>query len=338
MLHTLDRREFLVGGASAMVLGRASVCAAQAQLSRITIGANPAGTNFNVIAGGFAKHLQQSLGLPSIVRPYSGSSVYVPLLQRGEITLGINSSIDSYLSFTGRAPYPAAMTNLRALMAVYPLGYMYWVRAKSEIYRIEDLRDQRVVINYRGLVVLDQLNRAILATGGLTDIDIRGITAAGLPEGARNVLEGRADAVAMGYRLPLVKQMHVAIAGGLRFLNMGADEARVSELMPSAWVTTISPGPSDVGMDGPTRVAMYDTYLNAGVHVSNDDAYKIVASLQGEWQQLQKTFVLLSSVSVRQTVPANNPHPYHACAVAYYRDAGLWTDAHQRNQDRLLTL
>jgi hypothetical protein len=309
--------------------------AAQAQLRRITIGANPAGTNFNVIAGGFAKLLQETLGVPSIVRPYSGSSVYIPLLQRGEITLGINSSIDSYLSYTGQLPYPAAMRNLRGLMAVYPLGYMYWVRASSDLYRIEDLRDKRVVLNYRGLFVLDGLNRAILATGGLSENDVSARTAAGLAEGARLVSDGRADAVAMGYRLPLVKQMHATMPGGLRFLRMGEDEARVAQMMPAASVQTVRPDATDVGMSEPTRVAVYDTYLNGNVQLADDDAYRIVAALHGQWMQLQSDYSLLVSVAPNAVAPVSNPHPYHEGAIRYFREAGLWSAEHQRNQDRL---
>src|SRR5690606_17749158 len=115
------------------------------------------------------KALQEALGIQSIVRPYAGSSVYVPLLHRGEIALGINSSIDSYLAFAGQPPYAAAMSNLRALLSAYPLEYMFWVRASSGLVRVDDLRGRRVVLNYRGLVPLDRLNRAILATAGLTE-------------------------------------------------------------------------------------------------------------------------------------------------------------------------
>ena len=309
-----------------------------AQLRRITIGANPAGTNFNVIAGGFAKTLQTELGIPSIIRPYSGSSVYIPLLERGEITLGINSSIDSYLSYTGQAPYPARMPSLRGLMAVYPLGYMYWVRARSGLARIEDLRDRRVVLNYRGLFVLDRLNRAILATGGLDEGDVAERTAAGLPEGARLVAEGRADAVAMGYRLPLVKQMHATIPGGLRFLRMGSMPERVRELMPAARVENVTPEATDVGMSGPMPLAIYDTYLNASSALGDEDAYRIVATLHGRWAALQAEYSLLASVPAANVAPPDNPHPYHPGAVAYFRDAGLWTARHQQNQDRLLAV
>jgi TRAP transporter TAXI family solute receptor len=310
---------------------------AMAQVRRITIGANPAGTNFNLVAGGFAKALQESLGIPASVRPYSGSSVYIPLLQRGEITLGINSSLDSYLAFTGQSPYAAAMTRLRGLMSVYPLEYMYWVRANSGLHRIEDLRGKRVVLNYRGLVPLDRLNRAILATGGLSEADVVPVTAAGLPEGARIVNEGRADAVAMGYRLPLVLQMHASMSGGLRFLTMGREEHKVAELMPGASVVTVEPGPSVVGIEGPTRLAVYDTYLTTGLHLSEVDGYRIVAALYAAWEQLRRDYSVLASIERGALGPASPPLPYHSGAVAYLREAGLWTEAHQANQDLLTT-
>jgi TRAP transporter TAXI family solute receptor len=335
MAGSMRRRDFLIGAACCASLGGVPALAA-ASLRRVTIGANPAGTNFNVIAGGFAKVIQESLGIPSIVRPYSGSSVYVPLLQRGEITLGINSGLDSYLAYRGEAPYPAALTNLRGLMAVYPLGYMFWVPASSGLRRIEDLAGRRVVLNYRSLVPLGRLNRAVLATGGLGEQDVDAVTAAGLPEGARLVAEGRADAVAMGYRLPLVKQMHASIPGGLRFLEMGRDESKVAEIMPGAWVATVVPKASDVGLRGPTRLAMYDTYLNGGVHIGDEDAERLVATLHDAWPQLQRDYPLLADVGPEALVPANNPHPYHSGAVAYYRRVGLWTDEHERRQRALL--
>lgn len=309
---------------------------AAAAVRRITIGANPAGTNFNLVAGGFAKALQESLGIPSIVRPYSGSSVYIPLLQRGEIALGINSSMDSYLAFTGQAPYAARMTNLRGIMAVYPLGYMYWVKASSGLARVEDLKGKRVVLNYRGLVPLDRLNRAILATGSLTEADVEPITAAGLAEGARIVNEGRADAVAMGYRLPLVQQMQASISGGIRFLTMGADEGKVAELMPGASVITVNPAEALVGIEAPTRLAVYDTYLNTGVHLSDDDVHRIVAAIYAAWAGLRRDYAVLAPVERAALAPVAPPHPYHPGAVAYLREAGLWSPAHAENQERLL--
>ncbi|MBN1240064.1 MAG: TAXI family TRAP transporter solute-binding subunit [Gammaproteobacteria bacterium] len=316
------RRRFLLAAAGAVVAG-ATPALLHAQLRRVAIGANPAGTNFNVIAGGFAKVIQQKLGIASIVRPYSGSSVYLPMLQRGEITLGINSGIDSYLAYNGEPPYPAPMTNLRALMAVYPLGYMFWVRADGPIRRLEDLEGRRVVLNYRGLVPLDRLNRAVLATAGLTESDVEPVTAAGLPEGARLVAEGRAEAVAMGYRLPLVLQTHATLPRGLRFLSLGADEGKVAEIMPGAWADTVTPSATTVGIEAPARFAMYDTYLNGGVHLADEDAYRITKVLYESWPELQRDYALLREVDRAKVAPSTNPHPYHAGAAAFLEEIGL---------------
>jgi TRAP transporter TAXI family solute receptor len=308
----------------------------RAALARITIAANPAGTNFNVIGGGFAKLLQETLGIPSIVRPYAGSSVYLPLLQRGEVTLGINSSIDSFVAFTGEPPYRSRLTNLRALMAVYPLAYMYWCRESSGMRRVEDLKGKRVVLDYRSLVVLGRLNRAILATGGLTESDIEPVTVAGLVEGARAVLEGRADAVAMGYQLPIVRQTHVGISGGLRFLTMGSDEAKLAQVMPGAGVITLSPDQLSVGIDAPIRTAVYDTYLASGTHLTADDAYAIVRTLHTHWPELQHSYALLAGVRASDAAPAAAPMPYHAGAIRFFQEIGLWSLAHEENQKRLL--
>ena len=75
----------------AIVVGLVSALSSQhaeAQLRRIAIGSNPAGTNYYVVASGIAKLLQDETGIPSTVRPFSGSSVYMPMLQRGEIAFG----------------------------------------------------------------------------------------------------------------------------------------------------------------------------------------------------------------------------------------------------------
>jgi TRAP transporter TAXI family solute receptor len=332
---THSRRGFLARSVAACLGATATV--ATAQLRRISIGSNPAGTNFHLVAGGLAKLYQEQLDIPSIVRPYSGSSVYLPMLQRGEIPLGINSSIDSYLAFRGLDPFPAPLRNVRALFGVYPLGYMFWTRASDGLTRIEDLRGRRVVVNYRGLVGLDLLNRAILATGGLTDADIEPVTVAGLGEGARAVLEGRADAVAMGYRLPLITQMHASIPGGLRFLTMGDDEQRLSDAMPGAWVDQIGPTEATAGIEGPVRIANYQTWLNSGLHLSEDDAYRLVATAHRNWASLQRDYAVLAPVHSDQLGPVPSALPFHEGAIAYFRDAGLWSDAHAMAQVALLS-
>lgn len=302
---------------------------------RVTIGSNPAGTHVYAVAAGLATLLQEEAGMRATIRPFSGSSVYLPLLHRGEIVLGLNTSIDSYLSYHGLPPYEARMSNLRALGMMFPLRIAYMVRADSELRRVEDLRGERVVITFRANAALEQLHTAILATGGLTPDDVEPVTVAGLPEAMRMLQEGRADAVPTGLNTALALEVDSALSGGIRYITMGEDEARLPEGMPGSSVMTVEPG-QDVGIERPIRVARVGDFLNTGTHVSDQRAYEIIKTIHTHWDQLRDEHSQMRSTPAEGIAPADNVHPYHSGAVRYYREAGLWTDEHETNQAGLL--
>jgi TRAP transporter TAXI family solute receptor len=303
---------------------------------QITIGSNPAGTHVYAVAAGLAKVLQENGNIRTTIRPFSGSSVYLPLLQRGEVALGLNTSVDSYLSYHGLPPYDSRMDNLRALAMIFPLPIMYMVRADSDIYRVEQLAGKRVVITFRANAALEQLHTGILATGGLTPNDVRPVVVAGLPEAMRMLTEDRADAVPTGLNTALALQVDSSIAGGVRYITMGRNEQRLTEVMPGSTPITIMPGPDNPGIEEPTRVAGTFDYLNASTHLSDDQAYAIVKTIHESLDELRRDYVQMRAATEESLVPSDNLHPYHAGAIRYYREVGLWTDAHERNQERLL--
>jgi TRAP transporter TAXI family solute receptor len=328
----------LLGACSGGQEGDAGPRPGRPESAQVTIGSNPAGTHVYAVAGGLAKVLQEGSDLRATVRPFSGSSVYLPLLQRGEISLGLNTSIDSYLAYQGLPPYPSRMDHLRLLGEIFPLPIMYMVRADSDLREIEDLRGKRVVITFRANAALAQLHRAILATGGLTEEDVEPLTVAGLPDAMRMLTEGRADAVPTGLDTALVLQVDSAVSGGIRYLTMGRDEAKLAEGMPGASVLTVMPNESSVGLDGPTKVANVVDFLNTSAAMSDDLAYLIVKTIHDNWTRLRRDYVQMRSTSAEMMAPADAFHPYHAGAIRYYKEIGLWTDAHERNQQRLLAL
>jgi TRAP transporter TAXI family solute receptor len=306
--------------------------------AQITIAANPAGTHVYTVAAGLAKLLQEQRGRRATIRPFQGSSVYLPMLQRGDIALGLNTNIDGYLSFRGLPPYDAPMRNLRTLGMIFPLNIMFMVRADSDLYRIEDLRGKRVAVTFRANAALEQLHRGILATGGLDLDDIAPLTVAGLPEAMTALQEGRADAVPTGLNTALSLQVDSALSDGVRYLTMGENESRLAEIMPGTRVVTIQPGPNVVGVPSPIRVSSVPDMLNTGVHMSGELAYEIVRTIHTNFESLQRDLPQLAGMTAADLAPSDNMHPYHEGAVRYYREAGLWTAAHEANQTALLRL
>ena len=311
---------------------------ADAQLRRIAIGSNPAGTNYYVVASGIAKLLQDETGIPSTVRPFSGSSVYMPMLQRGEIALGINTQIDSQSAFMALDPYPVSMSNLRLIAAMMPLRDNLMVRAESGMTTVDDLRGKRVVVAIRSNVALERWHWTILATAGLGPDDIDMVSVASLPDGVRLLTEGRVDAAPIGIATALARQAEATIPGGIRFLGIGGDEGVLTETVPGAHVDLLTPEMAAVGVPEPARLVRFATYLNTGAHLGDDDAYLIVKTIHQQWELLRRDYALLSAVPADDIAPADSPHPYHPGAARYFREAGLWTDAHEQNQARTLAI
>lgn len=328
----IDARQLFL--ACVGILSTVASQAAHAQLRQVTIGTNPAGTHSYVVAGAVARLLQDETGIRSIIRPFSGSSVYMPLLHRGEITLGMNTNIDSHLVYTGHEPYNAPMSNVRLLARAFPLYMMYMVRGDSDLYRIEDLRDKRVVVSIRANRALEFLFRAILATGGLSGDDFEEVTVGGLADGARLLTEGRVDGVAIGVDTALTLQAHATIPGGVRYLTMGQDEAKLSELMPGARVSPAPQSPVTADLDQLPRVSEISHFINTGTHLTEEDAYMLTRTIHEHWQTLQESYSMLANIPPEGLAPADSPIPYHEGAIRYFREAGLWTEAHDANQAR----
>jgi TRAP transporter TAXI family solute receptor len=302
----------------------------------ITIGSNPAGTHVYAVAAGLAKLLQEKGGMRTTIRPFSGSSVYLAMLQRNELALGLNISIDSYLAYAGLPPYDSRMDKLRLLGMMFPLPIMYMVRADSDIRRVEDLRGKRVVITFRANAALEQLHTGILATGGLTPEDVQPVVVAGLPEAMRMLTEGRADAVPTGLNTALALQVNSTIPGGIRYITMGADAGRLAEIMPGSTPVTIVPREGMVGIVEPTSVAGIDDFLNTSSDMPEELAYNIIRTIYESWPELRRDYSQMADTPIEAVAPVDIVHPYHEGAVRFYREVGVWTEAHQRNQERLL--
>lgn len=321
-----------------MVLALAWVMSttAEAKLRRISIGTNPVGTVYFVVGGGIAKLYAGKLRIPARAVPHAGSSVYLSLLDGGEITLGLNTSLDCALAYRGIKPYARAL-DVRALARVFVMPYAYFVRARTGIERIEDLKGKRVVVDLKGNVSLAALNWAILATAGLGREDIIPVAVGGIEQGVDAVTEGRADAAPVGIGIPLLRKAQAGIPGGVRVValgRMGTDEL-LEARAPGSRTFLLQPSPAYVGISQPTLVSAFDTFINVGSGVSADDAYLLAQTLHQNWQSLQKDYPALRALSSGELAPSTDPHPYSEGAVRYFKDAGVWTEANDAQQAKV---
>ncbi len=311
---------------------------ADAKLKRITIGTNPQGSTYFLLGSGFAKLLQEKMGVRANAQPHAGSSVYLPLMQAGEITLGLNSSLDSGMAWNAVEPFKSSLKKVRSIARVWILPYMYMTKEDSGIKTVADLKGKRVVVKFKTNVSLAQANRTILATAGLTEADVIPVESGGVVASIGMVVQGRVDAAPIATGMPQMRKAHATVPNGLRILSLGpkGDDEFMAKGMSGLYTLVEKPSKRKPFVRQETKIAAFDSFLNAGSQVSDEDAYKMAKVIYDNWKQLQKDYPPLRGTQQKYLAPSNNPIPYHPGAVKYYKEVGIYSDANAKNDSGLM--
>lgn len=314
---------------SAMTLAASG---AQAELGRVTIGTNPQGTLYFVVGGGLSKLFSDKLDIRASAQPYAGSSVYLPLIQSGEVTLGFSSSLDTNLAYNGLDVYESdgALNKLRTIARGWPLPYAFFARADSGMTEVADLKGKRVAVKLSANAALQAANEAMLRAAGLDpETDVETATISGLPEGYNLVTEGSIAASATALAIPLARQAEATIPGGIVMLAVKGPKATtedLNEMVPGFYMTMSKPSDTNPGVKVETPVTGFDIFLVGSADMSDDDAYTLTKTIYENFSQLQEDYPVLRRNSSEGLAASSNTAPYHPGAIRFYKEAGVWTD------------
>ena len=335
-MNQFNRRQFI--GAAGAAVALAPGMPALAQAKRITIGTNPAGSIYYSLGGGMAKVLTEKMGVQAIVQPFTGSSVALPLVNSGELTSSLASTLDAGFSYRGEGPWEGkAMKNLRAMARIFSLPYTFTVRADSGLKSITDLKGKAVVMDFKGQVALKAMNEALIQAGGLKLSDITPISVAGLKPGLDAVADKSAAASAVAAGIPMVQEMHASVPGGVRYLNVtgpNATDEFMAKILPGTSLMKLEPSARMPEVTEPVTIGTYDVYLTVSKDLSEADANKMTTILIESWAELQKDYPALRPALEKDLSRATNVTPYHPGAVAAYKAKNMWTaqnDTVQKN-------
>ena len=318
-------------------VGLVGAAPANAKLKRINIGSNPAGSVYFLLAGGFAKMFQKQTKIRSVAQPHAGSSVYLPLMDVGEIVLGINSSLDSGMAFNGKAPFKQRHLGVKSLARVWILPYGYMTKESSGIKTIADFKGKRIVVNFRTNVSLGQLNRTILGTAGLTMNDVTAVVSGGVVAGINMVVENRVDAVTVATGMPAMRKAHATVPGGLRMVSLpaSATDEQMAKGMPGSRTFIAKPNKRMGFIRGTTKIAAFDSFLNAGTTVKDEDAFMLTKALHEQWPALQKAYGPIRGTPQKGMSTPHNPMPYHPGAIKYWKSVSMWTATNEKQENML---
>jgi TRAP transporter TAXI family solute receptor len=308
---------------AAAAIGLSALVAAPAAAQQLGIGTMGQGTSGYSMGSAIARVLSEN-GVDALVQPSAGTSAYLPLIDMGELDIGIANAIEVGDAVAGEGAFDGrALANLRPIARLYPFRVGVFVRDDSDIQTIADLKGASITYGFSSQVTLNRVLQALLATGGLTEADIEPVLVPNVVRGADDFSAGRVDAAFFAMGSGKVAEADAAV-GGLRFLPVSdAPEAvaRMQAILPQAYVTKVQPVPNLAGVDEPINAMAYDYMLVAGAHVSDERVAEIVRLLHDNKDALAESFGGFRSFRP-DAMHVDIGVPYHDGAVAAYKVLG----------------
>ena len=147
----------------------------------------PPGTLNHTTASAISKVMKEKGGVNVLVQPTAGDNVIVPLVGRGEVEIGITNIMEAQDGFDG------AQKDLRIITAVHALRTPLFVRKDSGMFKNADLKGKRVTMGYSAMRNIDKTVRAMLATAGLTEADVKPVLVPNVVRSADEFMAGNSD-------------------------------------------------------------------------------------------------------------------------------------------------
>jgi TRAP transporter TAXI family solute receptor len=274
----------------------------------------PPGTLNHTTASAISKVMKDKAGINMLVQPVAGDQVIVPMVGRGEADIGITNAPELAVAIKG-----GKQPSLRLIGSAHVLLTAFFVRKSSEFKTIADLKGKRVTTGYSAMRVIDQITDAILATGGLSQKDIRAVPVPNVVRSADAFTSNAADMFFFAFGAPKVREVDATV-GGIRVLEI--DEkgmAAARKITAYGYLTPVKPGPIFVGIDKPMKVYTFDNLLFTNTKVSDDKVYKFIDTL------VKNKADLVAVQPVLRAFSAENLHkqydlPYHPGALKYFAD------------------
>jgi TRAP transporter TAXI family solute receptor len=279
-------------------------------------GTLPAGTLSHVIASAISKVMKEKAGLNVLVQPAAGGNVIVPLVARSEAEVGLVNIMEAQDGLDG------GLKDLRLIGAAQGLRTPFFVRKDSGMFKVADLKGKRVTMGFSAMRQIDQVTRAILASAGLTEADVKPVLVPNVVRSADDFMAGNADMFFFTFGGPKVREADATV-GGIRPLEIdpnGMPAAR--KINPWGYLTDISPGPFYTGVDKPMKVYSFDNVMITSAKVSDDFVYKLLDAMEKG-----KSDIVAIAPAMAEYSPAfaykQYGVPYHPGALKFFKERNL---------------
>ena len=293
------------------------------QKTTISLGTATPGGGFPLYGNAFAEVMNAAD--PAVViepRNTKGSNENIPLLEAGQLDIGLVAGEPSYEAFMGLGGRPK--TKLKILTAMYSSPGMFVVRADSPYKTIRDLVGQSIAFGAKGSG-LPILSRYMLDGLGLKqDEDFKSIYLDRAGDGPLMVEDGRAAALwGAGIGWPGFAAVAASPAGA-RFIAPDAGEIARIRAKHSFLKPLTVPAGSYPGQSAAIDSVGSWSYILVRETLPDDVAYRLAKTLHGaEATFCQKLSQACETTAANTVAAAPSQELIHPGVLKYFREIGV---------------
>jgi len=253
---------------------------------------------------------------------------YIPLVNAGEMEFGIANVVQVIHAVAGIGMSEGRPNqNLQMVATLTPFRNAYIVRADSDIHSFSDLKGKRVPI-FAGGALGDYLTKAFFANPDMSLDEVDGVAVPNFPRMWSSFADGATDVTIVVVGAGNSREFDASF--GIRYLsfeNTSGALARMREWLPQTYLQEMPAG-SVPGIKKPTYVNVFDYTLFAGKDVPEDMVYAAVRALWEREGDLLAGGPIWNGFA-KESMGKNVGIPYHAGAIRFYEEMGVWEDRAQ---------
>jgi TRAP transporter TAXI family solute receptor len=288
----------------------------------ISLGTATPGGGFPLYGNAFAEVLNAAdPALEIAPRNTKGSNENIPLLEAGQLDIGLVAGEPAYEAFLGIG---RPRTNVKILTAIYSNPGTFVVRADSPYKTIRDLVGQPVAFGAKGSG-LPILSRYLLDGLGLKqDEDFKSVYLDHAGDGPAMVLDGRVAALwGAGIGWPGFTAL-ASSPGGARFIAPDAQEIARIRAKHSFLKPLTVPAGSYPNQNAPINSLGSWSFVLVRNDLPDDVAYHLARSLHGAEMALCKKLAQACETTAANTVAAApDVALIHPGVLRYFREIGV---------------
>jgi TRAP transporter TAXI family solute receptor len=251
--------------------------------------------------------------------------------------LGMVHTWALYKAFAGAPPFDKKL-DVRTLLTGQETGNCLIARADRGIKSPADLAGKTIVGERPALKSVDEYTYALLDLYGIKG-KVKVISTAETREAMQALQQGTVDAVVLpcGLRAPHITELMESVAS----VTVDIPDDKMKELLakttPGA-ITGTNPPNTYKGQVNPYTIPVYQTVLVSSADLSEDAVYRITKAIVEKQDALVAAHPTGRAWTLENTLRGTNfAVPFHPGAVKYFKERGVWKDAHEETQKRLLS-